>query len=438
MTYDPFKDARQTAERKQGRYSLGLARVADAPDNSDHVVIISPVSDSGIESSGPVPAEVAVENIGEVAIPSEGDLVVFGKFGNERAIVLQSVYSGDDSVREYQSGDRIIGNENGYIAIREDGSIDSSGSFGGSYSDEDAVDAINADADHGSTASHDYFSGSHDDLTDVSSDDHHTRYSDEEAQDAVAAALVGSGNVSVTYDDATDTITVDTSALNEEEVEDAVSTLLSGGTGISLSYDDANDTLTIDGFSGSHTDLTDVSSDDHHSRYTDEEAQDAAASMVSGGDGVDTNYDDANDTLTVSSTWPSPTPSFSAHLTADSSSSEDPMQFDDVITNVGGHYDSSTYKFTAPVDGVYKFEYGGIEANSADTARMKLKVNGTAYGSADPVGQARAGAGSEYDGVSASVILSLSAGDEVWAYSLGDTGWFDQYTFFNGHYVGPS
>lgn len=112
MTYDPFKNARQEVDRKQGRYSLGLARVTNAPDDAEHVVVISPLSDSGPDiESGPVPAEVAVEDIGEIGVPSEGDLVVFGKFSSGRLIVLASVYSDGDDVREYEAGDRHLGRD---------------------------------------------------------------------------------------------------------------------------------------------------------------------------------------------------------------------------------------------------------------------------------------------------------------------------------------
>jgi hypothetical protein len=44
------------------------------------------------------------------------------------------------------------------------------------YADSEAISAINTDADHGSTAAHNYFSGSHADLTNVGASDHHTRF----------------------------------------------------------------------------------------------------------------------------------------------------------------------------------------------------------------------------------------------------------------------
>lgn len=110
MTYDPFKNAREEVQRRQGQYSLGMATVERVPQNARHVVVISPLSSSmdGVEA-GPVPAEVAVEQIGDIAAPSEGDLVIFGKFDNDRIIVLASVYSDGDEVRDYTAGDRHLG-----------------------------------------------------------------------------------------------------------------------------------------------------------------------------------------------------------------------------------------------------------------------------------------------------------------------------------------
>ena len=70
----------------------------------------------------------------------------------------------------------------------------------------------------------------------------------EDVQDIVGAfveAATGS-NISVDYDDANDTLTIDTTALNPEETRDTVNDLLVGGTNTTLTYDDDNDTLTID------------------------------------------------------------------------------------------------------------------------------------------------------------------------------------------------
>jgi len=69
--------------------------------------------------------------------------------------------------------------------------------------------------------------------------------SDEEVQDIVATLINAAGNLSSTYDDANDKLTLDTSGLNTEEVQDAVASLVTAGSNLSWSYDDASDTLTV-------------------------------------------------------------------------------------------------------------------------------------------------------------------------------------------------
>jgi len=147
------------------------------------------------------------------------------------------------------------------------------------YSDSEAVSAVNSDADHGSTASHNYRTDeevqdvvgallvggnaltatvddaadsvtlavdegaiSHDNLADVSEGGHRTT---EQVEDIVDALLAAGDKVTTTYDDANDTLTIDTSALDAEEVRDEVGTLLSAGNGISVAVDDAGDTVTL-------------------------------------------------------------------------------------------------------------------------------------------------------------------------------------------------
>jgi hypothetical protein len=71
------------------------------------------------------------------------------------------------------------------------------------------------------------------------------RLVEEEVEDAVAALLSGGDKVSLSYDDATDALTIDTSALDAEEVRDEVGSLLVGGDGITVAVDDAGDSVTI-------------------------------------------------------------------------------------------------------------------------------------------------------------------------------------------------
>jgi len=72
------------------------------------------------------------------------------------------------------------------------------------YTDVEAIDAINGDTDHGSTANHDYFSGSHADLTTVGATDHHSNANDPTADEKAAmtnANSPSSSNAFATMDD---------------------------------------------------------------------------------------------------------------------------------------------------------------------------------------------------------------------------------------------
>lgn len=82
------------------------------------------------------------------------------------------------------------------------------------------------------------------DIDNISEGDHRTTEQVEDIVGALIAAASGS-NISVTYDDAGDALTIDTSALNEEEVEDVVNGLLATDSNLTLTYDDAGNTLTI-------------------------------------------------------------------------------------------------------------------------------------------------------------------------------------------------
>jgi hypothetical protein len=96
-------------------------------------------------------------------------------------------------------------------------------------------------------------------------------------------------NLSVT-DDGSGTVSVDApSGYSDEDAQDAVGTIMSGGNAISVTYDDANDTITtaVDESGISHDNISGVSASDHHSRYTDSEARTAV-------DGSNVSLDHAN------------------------------------------------------------------------------------------------------------------------------------------------
>jgi hypothetical protein len=126
-------------------------------------------------------------------------------------------------------------------------------------------------------------------------------FTDERAQDAVGSITQGGDKVTATYDDVSNTLTIDTAALDEEEVEDAVNSLIDGGNAIATSYDDANDTLSIDvtesdiALANLTGDTDGVSEGATNLYFTDERAQDAVGTIL----GVNLSYDDANNTISI-------------------------------------------------------------------------------------------------------------------------------------------
>jgi len=72
-------------------------------------------------------------------------------------------------------------------------------------------------------------------------------YTDENARDAIAAALVAGTNVTITNNDAANTITISAASigLNAEEVRDTIGTALRGSGNISVSVNDGADTITV-------------------------------------------------------------------------------------------------------------------------------------------------------------------------------------------------
>lgn len=162
---------------------------------------------------------------------------------------------------------------------------------------------------------------------------------DEAIQDIIPDLLVASGDLSISYDDANDELELDVQTLTTEEVQDTVNSLLASGNAIDLTYDDANDTLTAD-VTESDIDLSNLTGDtDSISEgasnlfFTDERAQDAIGSILSGGDNVSVTYDDGNNTLTIDTSVSSVV---SAQDTAPSSplkgdlwldTSENPLEF---------------------------------------------------------------------------------------------------------------
>jgi hypothetical protein len=116
-------------------------------------------------------------------------------------------------------------------------------------------------------------------------------FTDERVDDRVNNLLVAGTNITLTYDDTANTLTItgtDTT-LSQEQVEDFVNNVLVAGTNVSITYDDAAGTITI-------------ASTDTNTQLSQEEVEDYVAGVVTAGSGISVTYDDAAGTLTIANT----------------------------------------------------------------------------------------------------------------------------------------
>uniref|UniRef100_A0A3B5BNL1 Complement C1q-like protein 2 n=1 Tax=Stegastes partitus TaxID=144197 RepID=A0A3B5BNL1_9TELE len=112
------------------------------------------------------------------------------------------------------------------------------------------------------------------------------------------------------------------------------------------------------------------------------------------------------------------------------------LKFDDVITNLGNHYDQSTGKFTCHVPGIYFFTYHVLMRGGDGTSMWAdLCKNGQVRASA--IAQ---DADQNYDYASNSAVLHLDSGDEVYVKLDGGKahgGNNNKYSTFSGFILYP-
>ncbi|KAG5262129.1 hypothetical protein AALO_G00292530 [Alosa alosa] len=112
------------------------------------------------------------------------------------------------------------------------------------------------------------------------------------------------------------------------------------------------------------------------------------------------------------------------------------LKFDDVVTNLGNHYDPSTGKFTCQVSGIYFFTYHVLMRGGDGTSMWAdLCKNGQVRASA--IAQ---DADQNYDYASNSVVLHLDSGDEIYVKLDGGKahgGNNNKYSTFSGFILYP-
>lgn len=115
--------------------SIGLegAEVTRSPshtegDNKSHAVYVKPDT-----MERELLADVAVGLNGDTQIPTEQSRVVIGYRVNERPLVLGERYKQDDSVPDFEPGERVVGHPltESYIKLSKNGSVTIEGNGGG-------------------------------------------------------------------------------------------------------------------------------------------------------------------------------------------------------------------------------------------------------------------------------------------------------------------
>ena len=122
-------------------------------------------------------------------------------------------------------------------------------------------------------------------------------------------------------------------------------------------------------------------------------------------------------------------PAFRAYGSASYDVRTAPVNFNSVIFNIGGHYNTSTYRFTAPVAGTYWFGVYGIAQSTSGQGGLNIRVNGTAHLRSYHLPNERT------RGVTG--IFYLNANDYV---DIGledlDTYYLANYAYFAGYLIG--
>lgn len=128
-------------------------------------------------------------------------------------------------------------------------------------------------------------------------------------------------------------------------------------------------------------------------------------------------------------------PAFSAYASASSITPNKIMPYNSAVINRGGHYNASTYRFTAPVAGIYLFSIYDIGQTSG-TSRFSLYKNGASTEDS-LTHQLRGANGANFTSATSFWTISANAGDyfSVYIYETGSYGTIE-YSWFQGFLIG--
>lgn len=107
--------------------------------------------------------------------------------------------------------------------------------------------------------------------------------------------------------------------------------------------------------------------------------------------------------------------------------------FDIALVNEGGVFDLSSGKFTAPVNGIYHFEFSGVKDSSATYLDVILQINGANWALAITSQNDQ----SSKDTISMNASFKLKANDVVNLLNYGNGALFEYPSYLrNTHFSG--
>ena len=132
MGLNPANNSQTTTwkdEKRVGVEGAEVIRTSSHTEGDDvgHVVYVKPdLLDRTL------PADVAIAQTGDVTIPEEGSRVIIAFRPNERPIVLGQRYKQDETIPDFEPGERVIGHplSESHIRLAKDGSITVKGDGG--------------------------------------------------------------------------------------------------------------------------------------------------------------------------------------------------------------------------------------------------------------------------------------------------------------------
>ena len=113
------------------------------------------------------------------------------------------------------------------------------------------------------------------------------------------------------------------------------------------------------------------------------------------------------------------------------------INFTTTYVNVGGHYSTSTFRFTAPVAGSYLFYTNFIKNNEGSTTgRRRFLKNGSVVNGGRHIRLGAEGS-NNYDWGSMSQIITLAVNDYITVdHFAGTTYGTNEYDSFGGYLIG--